>query len=247
MSVSPCDAAESGFVADLTASVRRGGLGFRGLAAAAETVSGDPSAFGRWLEDMTRDAEAVRVIAARSYWHPNGFAKLVLHSSADPQFKIRMHVWPRSRTSSRGETNPHSHRWEFASTLIAGRGMLMSEYREVAEGGSPFIRYRYGTNPALPALLVADGAARLAEARSPRLSRGGVYVCGTEVIHTAEPLGEHLTVTVVVQGPHRTSTTVVFRSPDASEDQPNRPLSAADFRQLVNAVVTEVRGCSSRR
>ncbi|MEU7790222.1 hypothetical protein [Amycolatopsis sp. NPDC049159] len=236
----------SGFIADLAASVGRGEVGLRSLATAAGTVGEAPAGFVRWLAETACDADSVRGIVARSYWHPNGFAKLVLHTSIDPEFKIRMHVWPASEAPRRGETNPHSHRWEFASTLIAGQGILMAEYLEVTEGGEPFTRHLYGTNPADPALLVADGATRLVDATAPGLSRGGVYACGTDIVHTAEPLGERLTATVVVQGPHRTSTTTVFRPPGETGDQPNRPLSAEDFRQLVSAVVTEVRECSSR-
>ncbi|WP_370966381.1 hypothetical protein [Amycolatopsis sp. cg9] len=236
----------SGFIAKLATSVSRGEIGLSGLTAAVGMVGDDPGAFVRWLVETSCDTEAVREIVARSYWHPNGFAKLVLHTSVDPEFKVRMHVWPTSEAPRRGETNPHSHRWEFASTLIAGQGLLMSEYLEVTEGGELFTRHLYGTNPADPALLVADGTTRLVDATSPELSRGGVYVCGTDIVHTAEPLGERLTATVVVQGPHRTSTTTVFRPPGETGDQPNRPLSPEDFRQLVSAVVTEVRECSSR-
>jgi hypothetical protein len=245
MNASTSDAAKSGFVADLAALVGRGTL--HGLAAAAQAVSDDPDAFGGWLETSFRDIEVARATAARSYWHPNGFAKLVLYTSTEPEFKIRMHVWSESGSSRRGETNPHSHRWEFASTLITGQGILLPEYGEVVEGGEQFTRYRYGTNPADPALLVDDGTVRLAKVRSSRLSRGGLYTCGTEVVHTAEPVGEQLTATLVVQGRHRTSTTAVFRSPGETDEQPNRPLPVTDLLRLVKAVVTEVRGCSSRR
>jgi len=241
------EVSESSFIAEVTALVRDDLPGLPRLAVAAGMVRDGPHAFVRWLDGLTRDGPIVRTIAARSYWHPNGFAKLVLHISAQPDFKIRMHVWPESGTAKRGESNPHSHRWEFASTLLTGRGMLVTEYQEAAEGGKPYTRYHYGTNPAEPAALVANGAVRLGEVKWPRLTRGDVYSCDTEVVHTAEPLGADLTATAVVQGPRRTPATAVYCAPGESDDQPNRPLSVSELRLLVKAIVAGVGGCSSRR
>ncbi|MFF1612621.1 hypothetical protein ACFVYA_33010 [Amycolatopsis sp. NPDC058278] len=237
--------AESRFVGNLATLLGEDGPRMPRLVAAAEAVSRDPQGFVCWLASLTRDAEAVRAVVARSYWHPNGFAKLVLHTSAVSEFKIRMHVWPESAASVRGEMNPHSHRWDFASTLLTGQGMVMPEYREVADEGDLFTRYRYGIDEVNPATLVFDGAVRLVQVKPRHLSRGSVYSCDTHVIHTAEPLGRDLTATVVVQGPHRVPTTAVFCAPGQSEDQPNRALSVADFRLLVKAVISGVGGCGS--
>ncbi len=191
-----------------------------------------------WLDILSRDEDAVRSIARRSYWHPNGFAKLVLHASAEPEFRIRLHVWPASDKPSRGESNPHSHRWDFASTVLVGEGMHMVEYEESVERGRPHRRYRYGTDPANPAALVADGAARLKITRPQHVWHGDVYTCDTSIVHTVQPIGAGLTATVVVQGPRRTPTTVVYCLPGETDDQPNHPLSEEDFRWLVKSVVT---------
>ncbi|WP_372666591.1 hypothetical protein [Amycolatopsis kentuckyensis] len=241
------DVAGSWFASGLVSVLTEAAPDVPQLVAAAELVRDDPHAFGCWLKEATRDSRELKAMAARSYWHSNGFAKLVLHTSVEPEFKIRMHVWPRSGASRRGEPNPHSHRWEFASTVLAGRGVVVPEYREASEGGDLFGRYRYGTDPDAPEALVADGSVRLVKVKSPRVFRGDVYSCGTDVIHTLEPLGTDLTATLVIQGSHRESTTVVFRARGRSGEQPNRRLSEAEFRQIVAEVVTEVCGCSSPR
>lgn len=237
----------SRFLSGLALALGKGDVGVSQLLAAVELVRDDPCALGCWLAGVARDATTAAAVAARSYWHPNGFAKLVLHTSTKPEFKLRMHIWLDSAGSRRGETNPHSHRWDFASTVIAGQGILVPEYREDAESGAPFTRYRYGADPAYPARLIAEGGVHLVETRSPQILRGEVYACDTEVIHTLEPLGQDLTATVVVQGPHRTSVTAVFCAPCESEDQPNRSLSVMELQELLSAVVAEVPGCSSRQ
>jgi hypothetical protein len=216
--------------------------GLTELVAAAEHVRAARGAFAAWLRDLAADDAAVAEIAKRSYWHPNGFAKIVLHAGAEPEFRVRLHVWPRSETPSRGESNPHSHRWEFASHVLVGTGMHMVEFAETAEGGKPFRRYRYGTDPANPSALAADGEVRLKRRAVPHVQGGDVYTCDTEIVHTVRPIDAGLTATVVIQGPRRTPTTVVYCEPGESDDQPNFDLTEADFRELVTAVRASLAG-----
>ncbi|WIX84432.1 hypothetical protein [Amycolatopsis sp. DG1A-15b] len=211
--------------------------GLAELRAAAEYVRGARHSLAAWLRDLVADDAAAAEIARRSYWHPNGFAKILLHTGVESGFRIRLHVWPAADVVSPGESNPHSHRWEFASYVLAGTGMHTVEFAETAEGGKPYRRYRYGTDPADPAALVADGAVRLKRLGVPHIRGGDVYTCGTSVVHTVRPVDAGLTATVVVQGPRRTPTTVVYCEPGESDDQPNGDLSADDFKNLVGAVL----------
>ena len=210
------------------------------LAAAAEHVRAARGEFAAWLRDLAADEAAVAEIAKRSYWHPNGFAKIVLHTGVEPEFRVRLHVWPRSETPSRGESHPHRHRWEFASHVLAGTGMHMVEFAETAEGGKPFRRYRYGTDPANPAALAADGEVRLKRRAVPHVQGGDVYTGDTAVVHTVRPVDAGLTATVVIQGPRRTPTTVVYCEPGESDDQPNIDLTEADFGALATAVLASL-------
>ncbi|MEV7038044.1 hypothetical protein [Amycolatopsis sp. NPDC051061] len=210
------------------------------LQAAAEHLRAHRGAFGAWLRDLAADAPAVAEIAKRSYWHPNGFAKIVLHTGVEPEFRVRLHVWPESETVSRGESNPHSHRWEFASHVLAGTGMHMVEFTETTERGKPFRRFRYGADPANPAALVSDGEVRLKRRAVPHVQTGDVYTCDTSIVHTVRPVDAGLTATVVVQGPRRTPTTVVYCEPGESDDQPNFDLTEEDFQELVTAVLASL-------
>ncbi|TNC22950.1 hypothetical protein FG385_23850 [Amycolatopsis alkalitolerans] len=203
----------------------------------ARRVAEQPGRFISWLRNSGADEKWVRETVARSYWHPNGFAKLAVHVSGEPQFRLRLHVWPAVPGAPAGESNPHSHRWDFASTVLVGTGMHMVEYAESANG-RPYDRYRYGEDPADPAALRADGHARLKKTGAPHVWRGGLYTCNTKVVHTVVPVDNGLTATVVVQGPHLTRSTVVYREPGQSDDQPNRPLTEGDFHLLVKEVIT---------
>ncbi|GLZ34831.1 hypothetical protein Lesp02_70180 [Lentzea sp. NBRC 105346] len=189
----------------------------------------DTSRLASWFDELRDDTVAV---ASRSYWHPNGFAKIVL----DPAQRVRLHVWPESNAPRLGESNPHSHRWDFASTVLTGEGLHTVEYAE-SSGGMSYHRYHYGADPNDRARLVADAPVELTAVRSPFIRRGQIYTCDTSVIHTVRPAGDALTATLVLQGPQKTSTTAVYLMPGTSEDQPNGVLTPDDFLALSGAVL----------
>ncbi|WP_236790715.1 hypothetical protein [Amycolatopsis sp. GM8] len=231
------DTGDQLFFTELTGILGAGPADPETLRAGARHVCAHPAEFRSWLLNSCADEEWVARTVARSYWHPNGFAKLTLHIFPESDFRIRLHVWPPVAGEAVGESNPHSHRWDFASTVVAGRGMHMVEYEESASG-RPYHRFRYGADPENSAVLQADGQAQLKKVGTPHVWRGGIYTCVSDIVHTAVLVDNGLTATVVVQGPHRTRTTVVYREPGQSDDQPNRPLSESDFHLLVREVVT---------
>jgi hypothetical protein len=227
--------------ADIAALLRTGPTDVDHLRAAAWLAARNPGTVASWLDELCRNDSAVRDLARRSYWHPNGFAKLVLHVSREPEFRIRLHVWPVVPAGPLvGESNPHSHRWEFASTVIAGGGLHMVEYRETEEGGKPYNRYRYGGDPDDPAALRPDGSARLTRTGSPHVRCGEIYSCDTTIVHTVAPIALGVTATLVIQGPHRSSSTVVYCTPGRDDDQPNGELTKSDFTWLVKSVAEAV-------
>lgn len=199
----------------------------------------DPRLLADWLRSLRDDPDATREVAWRSYRHPNGFAKLVLHN-AQPQFCVRMHVWGPG-SGRRGETNPHSHRWDFASTVLVGAGLTITEYAECATGGVLHERFWYGrgADPGSSELLV-DGIARLRTLGSRSIQPHGRYTTDTQAVHTVDPLGASLVATLVVQGPRRVGRTIVYRTPGAGAEQRNGILDELDVRLLVEDVLAAI-------
>lgn len=199
----------------------------------------DPRLLADWLRSLRDDPDATREVARRSYWHPNGFAKLVLHN-AQPQFCVRMHVWGPG-SGCRGETNPHSHRWDFASIVLVGAGLAITEYAECAAGGVLHERFRYGrgTDPD-SCELFPDGAAHLRTVESRSIQSPGRYTTDIQAVHTVDPLGASLVATLVVQGPRRVGRTIVYRAPGAGTEQRNGILDDLDVRLLVDDVLAAI-------
>lgn len=107
------------------------------------------------LEAILVDDKHLGSIASRSYAHYNNFDKLVLISSLEPRYDLRMHVWwPKPYTKA--TENIHNHKWDFSSVLLKGsysfelyeestNGREMYEYDYVTRSGSdtyqmPFLR-----------------------------------------------------------------------------------------------------------
>jgi hypothetical protein len=79
-------------------------------------------------------------IAGRSYWHPNGFIKLVLEERAG-WGQVRLHVWP----GASGDDDVHDHAWQYESVVVVG-DVREVRYREASddEVGDEVWRHSYG-------------------------------------------------------------------------------------------------------
>ncbi|MBA2696048.1 MAG: hypothetical protein H0U62_09490 [Actinobacteria bacterium] len=189
-----------------------------------------------WLRSLLDDPARVREIAARSYWHTNGFAKLVLHTAS--AFRIRLHVWP-AGDGRRGETNPHSHRWDFASAVLAGDGLVIIEYEE-CDDGALYARHRYGRDAPNRAVLTPAGQVRLRPVSERTVPTLGRYATEISTVHTVDPLGSSLVATLVVQGPLRADSTVVYCAPATEAEQVEHILEAFDVRLLVGELLAVI-------
>jgi hypothetical protein len=183
-----------------------------------------------WLASFDSMARA-EPVARRSYWHHNGFAKLVLEVTA--AHRIRLHVWPAGENRL-GEWNPHGHRWNFASTVVAGDGLSSTEYVE-SDTGRHHVLYHYVGGSG--GFLTPVGNARLAEHDTRIVRNGERYVLDTSVVHTVVPLGNSLVATLVVQGPARLDHAPVYCPPGIPVDGPIRDLGPAEVRDLVRDVL----------
>jgi hypothetical protein len=78
------------------------------------------------LEAISRSRSQQEAIAERSYWHPNGFIKLVLDENPSDG-ELRLHIWPTPSV----DDDIHSHAWYYQSIVLAGE-LREDTYRESA-------------------------------------------------------------------------------------------------------------------
>lgn len=203
------------------------------LGAALGLLLQDRGALLEWFRSILADPAALARVVAGSYWHANGFAKLVLHDG--PGFRVRLHVWPAGE-DRRGEADPHSHRWDFASAVLTGAGLEVVEYEELLTSASAtdaeHIRYAYYGRS-----LVPDTKVFLRRDREFDVLTGDRYATVTTRIHTVAPKGADLVATLLVQGPHTNPAAVVYGEGLDSRSSLGHALDAGAVRALVTDVV----------
>lgn len=91
------------------------------------------------LDGICRSRSQREAIAERSYWHPNGFVKLVIED--DPGAgQLRFHVWPREVD----DDDVHAHAWWYESVVLEGE-LQEVVYCEAPLGeGMAMWRHSYG-------------------------------------------------------------------------------------------------------
>jgi hypothetical protein len=203
------------------------------LLAAAERVSRRPDLLRDRLAAVRSCPVLLEKISQRSYWHSNGFAKIKLAETR--RLCLRLHVWPSGRPRF-GDVNPHGHRWEFASWIAIGRGLVERYFENAAAdqiGAQCYLRCDYG--PAHSGLR-ARNLAWLRESGFRELPVGRIYPCERNVVHTVSPIGDGLIATVVVQGPVLADSAMVFLGPNRKSDEVPKPIPLSDLGDLLAAV-----------
>jgi hypothetical protein len=225
---------------ELAALIEDESTDLHGLRRAAEQVCEDEKALRRALEGLAFDNALAEAVAADSYWHSNGFAKLNLVRHAEPTFRLRLHVWPTGGESGPAfqHTNIHTHRWEFASLVLAG-GVHIEEFAETddyADATSLVCdRYRYLTpGGSVFGHLRPEGTAVLTSLGYKVHRAGAVHDCDIERLHIVAPLDGEFTATLVVQGPAALETALVYqrRGREPAVDT-GLPLTADEVRSLA--------------
>jgi hypothetical protein len=206
-----------------------------GLVQVAEWLRANPDLVRSHLAALRACPKRLHEVAQRSYWHSNGFAKIKLIGAGESW--CRLHVWPHN-SNPRGDVNPHGHRWEFASWIAAGAGLIEKhfEHAEATDAGaSPYERCDYTLVGRLR-VLRSRGKAWLRVKSTRMLPKGAVYLCTRAVLHTVVPIGVGFVTTIVLQGPQISNSADVYRRAGRPEDEPPRPLSVAELQALLTDV-----------
>lgn len=172
----------------------------------------EPDRLQASLSFLQNHRDALSDVAAKSYTHSNGFAKIVLHD--DGNYGIRLHVWHRRTGRWMRDTHPHGHRWEFASWIVVGalRETIFTEADQ--DHGIPYERCNYNRLPSGAGSLELSGPATLRIIGHNERRAGTVYQRSRNVVHTAAPVGrDDLVASLVLQGPRSFKPTPVYLTP----------------------------------
>ena len=182
------------------------------------------------LEAIGRSRSELEAIAGRSYWHPNGFAKLVLDDDRD-RGQLRLHVWPERPD----EDDPHGHAWHYRSVVVGGELTEITYTERTGGAGLPMWRHSYGQVAHRRFTLTGAVPVRLVESGPPVEHRPGDASGGSPShIHrffaSVAPA-----VTMLRVGPVLAPSSIVYRTtPEPRQALAPRPTSLADVAQWVD-------------
>ena len=154
-----------------------------------------------------RQLQLTKEVASRSYFHYNGFDKIVLLSPESLAYKLRLHIWwPSDKAHIE---NVHNHDWDFGSFMLAG-SYIFQEFQQ-SSNGLELYHYRY-TPPNEKAFYSMEfvGTKKLSCTFEANLLKGTFYTLSHYVYHCVVSDPTKLTATLMLHGPKKNSNVEVF-------------------------------------
>jgi hypothetical protein len=140
--------------------------------------------------------------AVESFIHPSGFDKLVLLTGEN--FKLRLHNFHPSDVQRPSE-NIHTHRWEFASSILYG--YFVADFYELDENGEEErLHYQYHSETGME----RKGAKTLAKYETRIHSKGSSYFLPCDLMHSIVDVAPTGAVSLIATGFTNGLTTEVF-------------------------------------
>ncbi len=155
--------------------------------------------------------QVLKEITARSYWHPNGFLKLILAQSSTGS-TLRVHSWRQQKQQSASEgldTDIHSHRWPFISFVLSG-ALDILEFTETNQCEDRYNKYICAPNRKGLYKLWSLGYTGLSCSNHQTVGMGEYYSIDTNILHQVFNRSQE-TITAVIQGPPTERSSLVFR------------------------------------
>lgn len=189
----------------------------------------DPAILGSLIGRITSDPFLNKRMIDESYYHLNGFDKIVLINR--PNFKIRLHNFL-PRPEKRAMENIHDHRWNFASAMLRGSfntDLFANGLRKDLKTHS----YTYHSNKVNDKYdTVYNGEVFLEKLTTIQVSEGENYFMPADVLHRINEMNTDGTVTIIVTGPPINETCQLYASRLMEEEE--KSLVKHDNHYLYN-------------
>lgn len=189
----------------------------------------DPAVLGSLLNSITSDPFLNKKMLDESYYHLNGFDKIVLINRSN--FKIRLHNFL-PQPEKRPMENIHDHRWNFASAMLRGSfntDLFINGSKQDLKTHS----YTYHSNKVDDKYeTIYNGEVFLEKLTTIQVSEGENYFMPADVLHRINEMNTDGTVTIIVTGPPINETCQLYASRLMEEEE--KSLVKHDNYYLLN-------------
>lgn len=168
------------------------------------------------IEKILNDKTCFARMVAESYYHQNGFDKIVLLSGEG--FKVRLHHF-HAQSQNAPMENIHDHRWPFASTILNGRfDMLMFEETECA--GELRKLYTYYSDKSTGQYRTdLVGERKLKCIGKYTMEEGVSYIMLPHELHSIVHLPQSEAITLIVTGNNERETCKLYAKGEIEDEQ----------------------------
>jgi hypothetical protein len=176
------------------------------------------------------DTALQQKIASRSYIHSNGFDKIVLIDSKEPEYKVRFHVWWPSESTTYIE-DIHNHTWDFCSAILTGA--FKFQIFQADDHGKVLYHYRKSLLAGGVESMDYMGQSKLHCTFDSWIPVGCNYTLERDVFHRVISVGNQVTSTILIQGPVVKNASDIFTDQPDHEAMPIRPFESSELRQKL--------------
>lgn len=195
--------------------------------------------FQALITNLLGDTDSVKAIQAASYYHKNGFDKIVLLSGKN--FKLRLHhFYPPGQKQPM--ENVHDHRWDFSSSILFG-DMGMKIYKEDVNGDD--LRYGYLYSPVKGGKYSPkfQDMIRVQCTENRRYAAGQHYFMPNDIMHRITDMGQQGCITLMMTGPGDRPTCKLYAAqPFVQKDCTTPRYTCTEIKDKLNGLLFKIKG-----
>ena len=152
------------------------------------------------IESSALDASKDQELLDSSYFHPNGFSKLVLMRCPDTNFILRMHIWNNTRSES-VSTKIHTHSRDAWSRIVRGT-IEDTTFIEVGDASSRLYKTKIKERDTKSSYVFEQGGKIDVRSVSSKMYvKGDVYSFESDALHSSTVPENCKTITLFLQSP----------------------------------------------
>lgn len=194
-----------------------------------------PENLPQLISAILHNEKASEKMLKESYYHQNGFDKIVLLSGKD--FKLRLHHF-HARPGHAPMENIHDHRWAFASSIIRG-GFNMHLFEEHPDGEEERTLHNYHSAKVDQKYATEEiGKRRLKVIERLQYVAGDSYIMLPDELHSIIHIPNQEAITLIMTGNNERSTCKLYAKGIIEDEQKQMERFEKDwlFEKLSNMV-----------
>lgn len=201
-------------------------------------ILGHPVLLSAMLKRISSDARWLEKVQRASYYHRNGFDKIVLVES--DSFKLRLHHF-RPQPETLPAENIHDHRWPFASAIVSGK-LRMRMYEATHWGKLPVHEYRYHSNKVNGRYNCESmGSTGLTQVDEKVYEAGTHYFMHTTTLHRIVHMPGEEAVTLILTGkPERADCRLYATGELLDEDMELETYTRNHLEQIISGLANSI-------